>query len=425
MKRIRLLCALAAIAGAYTSGFAQEGYRRVVLGEVVSIMEPPPPGLKDNDYHRRYEAHLREKVIPRVQEIYACAHYFTEMETEFRFWNDIVIGSSSEQKKSKANLYHNVEKVSAEKSNFQRDYDAFLLKWESKARSNRVGMEDIESFEKAVVKIIDANIKVSDLELATIYLMRKHRTFLSEYMDALSSEVFERVCGNPANVVNGWIGNFKRRHEKYKSTLNSFFDDFVSVREKRLQKLSNVITQIRFGFRESYAQSQGRSFENLSAQLKQSIEIFKVGEEIYHWGKKLAFQGYANRYDTVDLYYTGAVETLKRNKNRALDYTTVVKSYGAAPQAAKDKYLNYLKSRIKFIDHNIQKVERMGWKGFLDRQKLYVEKSLELVDRYPKGCKEIFESFLEEAKRIKTKSQFLAIETLYSSNKKKCKGVAR
>lgn len=385
-----------------------------LLGEVIDFPDSPDPN--NNEDLARYDRELKA-IEPRIKEINDCADAFSDVAKEFYHFNKVLSTNDT------VSIKKHIEELNKERLVFSGRFSQFLS--ENLSADIADFNQKLIVFDEQVSRILSASEKLSIVEVKAGFLLDKHQSFLDGYMISQLSKLESGLCIAPPLKIRDALKKLKNDRDQSSLIVGKLYRDLNDSRSERIRVLADGIRGIRSQIHLAYAESQGESLDQLSLKLKSTLELFRLGEDIYKWSDRMRRSRYANRLDTRYLHYSAALKVLRENRQTAEEYIKILNSYPQAPELIVVRYEQVVEKRLRAINNLIQKVEAEGWQGFLNDQIYMTQKRLEISHVYPERCEDRFKEFISEASKVKDKKEFMAFEGDYSQLLRVCYEVAK
>lgn len=393
----------------------------LIMGEFVHL--PAPPDMNSNSDIERYEAELVKSVLPRIDQIYICSVDVSDYTLKFNHYSQSLFGNAEDLSDAqlKINITDDLLAIKKHNDEVNKELESLIAKYENPSRFSRDEMlEKIQQFEKDVIKSIDKNYSIAEVNAKVELLLEKHLDFTGRYASEYLDNISSKACVNPPPEMKVVIRDLGiRREQEYESTL-SIYNSVTESRIKRLKAKNTTIEALRAELHLVYAEKQGYDLLDLNIELRHNIELLRLGEEIYHWSNRLALSGYTNRLETLYLQFSAPLAIIAKRRIEADNYKTAVRSFSHATNVIPETYLRLLDKRIKMLDHLDTSIKTKGWQGFLEDQIWHAHDMKDFLDYYPAECKLLIDDFIKFAEQTKNYEIFKTTEVKYFNLVKSC-----
>lgn len=208
--------------------------------------------------------------------------------------------------------------------------------------------------------------------------------------------------------------------EKIVQRISSIRSMVVRTREAREHLLQYSYAAMRQDLVLRYQDQAAQELATLGGKLDTVLHVNRISEKFQIWLSSLLTNNERDKIETIYLQFEAS------QRNNAIDYETakgfkeqILLAAENYPEAAAP-YLVRMDNIIDDYKQRLEAIEKKGWQGFLERQKIMTAKRLGIADRYPATCVANLQAFQDSIPSITTIEQYRVGEVHFMNAVKSC-----
>jgi hypothetical protein len=216
------------------------------------------------------------------------------------------------------------------------------------------------------------------------------------------------------------LAGAKAAIEKIVQRISSIRSMVVRAREAREHLLQYSYAAMRQDLVLRHQDQAMQELATLGGKLDTVLHVNRVSVNFDLWINSLLRNNERDKIETIYLQFEAS------QRNNAIDFETakgfkeqVLLASENYPEAATP-YLIRMDNIIDDYKRRLEAIEKKGWQGFLERQKIMTAKRLGIADRYPAACVANLQAFQDSIPSIMTIEQYRVGEVQFMDAVKSC-----
>lgn len=222
------------------------------------------------------------------------------------------------------------------------------------------------------------------------------------------------------NVLREPVDKITKDSAQYYDEIRALKSYVAKSTIKRSMALEKFKRGMELAIYARYADRVGKTLDQIMAEIGPVFVLDSVLWEITEWWMQATSKGLAGRFHTEFLQYKKPIDILTSQLGKAEHFKNKILNISGLESQASKSAIAIVDDKITTIKNDLDFLQKRGWQGQLERQKIFAKKRQEIVPASNNACHEETSKFFSLSNSVENFEQYELVEAQYKRHYDAC-----